>query len=333
MTRRRPATEGPEAGAALLTVLLLVAVMATVAVSVLNELRFAVRRAQNIAEREQAQWYALGAETFAARIIAQDRQANPNKTTLEAPWARGPVVFTLENGRLEGQITDASTCFNLNSVVELQGRSGYIPRDVGVAQFRRLLAAVQIQDADAQAIADALVDWIDTDDRVSDRGAEDFDYFGRTVPHRTPNTLIANPTELRALKGMTEDAYQRIRPYVCALPTSDLTVLNVNTLAVERAALLSAVVGLGLDEDGASRVLEGRPRSGWPTPEAFFLAEGIGTLEVPEVTRAQIGFTSRYFRVNARAIFGETTTSVTSLLEHTGGTRARVLTRQLGTAE
>lgn len=45
---------------ALLTVLLLVAVMAAVAVLVLDDIRFSVRRTMNAETQSQAQWYAAG---------------------------------------------------------------------------------------------------------------------------------------------------------------------------------------------------------------------------------------------------------------------------------
>jgi general secretion pathway protein K len=58
-------------GMALLTVLLLVAVMSVVAVAVLDDVRFSVRRATNAETQAQAQWYASGAEALARRQIAR----------------------------------------------------------------------------------------------------------------------------------------------------------------------------------------------------------------------------------------------------------------------
>ena len=56
-------------GMALLTVLLLVAVMSVVAVAVLDDVRFSVRRATNAEGQAQAQMYADGAELLALRQI------------------------------------------------------------------------------------------------------------------------------------------------------------------------------------------------------------------------------------------------------------------------
>ena len=54
---RRPHEEG----VALMTVLLLVAVMSTLAVGILDDIRFSLRRTENARNVGQAQWYALGA--------------------------------------------------------------------------------------------------------------------------------------------------------------------------------------------------------------------------------------------------------------------------------
>ena len=60
-----------EEGAALLTVLLLVAVMSALAVAVLDDIRFGLKRTANAETVGQAQWYALGAETVARARLAR----------------------------------------------------------------------------------------------------------------------------------------------------------------------------------------------------------------------------------------------------------------------
>src|SRR3546814_13814786 len=60
-------------GVALLTVLLLVAVMSVLVMGMLDDIRFGLRRASNAQAMAQAQWYALGAESLAMAQI--DRQA------------------------------------------------------------------------------------------------------------------------------------------------------------------------------------------------------------------------------------------------------------------
>ena len=63
-------------GMALLTVLLLVAVMAVIAVAVLDDVRFSIRRAANAETGSQARWYAAGAEVLARRQVAMEDEAS-----------------------------------------------------------------------------------------------------------------------------------------------------------------------------------------------------------------------------------------------------------------
>ena len=58
-----------ERGVALLTVLLLVAVMTLLLMAVLDDIRFGLRRAGNAQAVGQAQWHALGTEAMAMAQI------------------------------------------------------------------------------------------------------------------------------------------------------------------------------------------------------------------------------------------------------------------------
>ena len=55
---------------AVLTVLLMVSVMSVVAVAILDDVRFSVRRTANVEFQSQAQWYAAGVENLARGQIA-----------------------------------------------------------------------------------------------------------------------------------------------------------------------------------------------------------------------------------------------------------------------
>ena len=67
-------------GMALLTVLLLVAVMAALSVVMLDDIRFSVRRATNASAMDQAQWYGLGAETLARSQVRRLMDQNSSRT-------------------------------------------------------------------------------------------------------------------------------------------------------------------------------------------------------------------------------------------------------------
>src|SRR5690606_39757620 len=93
--------------------------------------------------------------------------------------------------------------------------------------------------AQAQGMADALADWIDSDDQRAPLGAEDRSYAARADGYRTGATLLAEPSELRAIRGYDAVAYARLRPHVCALPVGGPSPVNVNALVPAQAPVRS----------------------------------------------------------------------------------------------
>lgn len=261
---RRPS----ERGVALLTTLLLVAVMAMIAVAVLDDIRFAIRRASNTESLAQAQLYAVGAEALAKSRLESVLARRSGYVTLQGGWSGLPLVYPIEHGAIHMRLIDRGACFNLNSVVSGEPDS-YAVNPTGAAQFRQLLIALALPEAEAERLSDALVDWIDSDSVARPSGAEDEAYRRGAPPYRTSGDLLAEETELRAIQGFTPEVYDKIRPFVCALPIPQLTVVNVNTMLPADAPVLNAVYLGRLPVESARQVIARRPPDGWPSQTAF----------------------------------------------------------------
>lgn len=277
-----------EEGAALLTVLLLVAVMAVIAAAALEKLKFATKLAINGAAIDQARSYGLAAETIARYRIGDLLAADANKTTLAGDWAGRPQPFPIDGGIATATLDDGGNCFNLNSLVVEDGLGAYAARPAGVTQFERLMLILQIPSQDAQHIARAVADWIDSDNEPLPGGAEDGSYQG----YRTANTLMSDPSELRAVAGVRADVYTRLRPYLCALPVTDLSPININTLRPDRAALVAMLVP-GLDPDRARRVLDDRPPLGYDNAARFWDQSALAA--APPEAKDQVRTRTRWF--------------------------------------
>lgn len=290
-------------GMALLTVLLLVAVMSAVAVAVLDDVRFSVRRATNAKTQAQAQWYASGVEALARRQVARLLAAGPARTPLEPEWNGRRLSFAIEGGSISAVVTDGQACFNLNSLVEGVGED-LIARPSGTAQFLALGRAVGAPDSRMRAVADALTDWLDADSMVRSLGAEDGAYAGLATPYRTGGVLLAEVSELRAIKGVDADIYRRLRPWVCALPTSAPSPLNVNMLTPEQAPLLMMLTDNALGPQAARAVIARRPRGGWPDAAAFWAQPALAAVEVPAEAREQAAVLTRYFNLRVDIDYG-----------------------------
>ena len=287
----RPRRKNRE-GMALLTVLLLVAVMAAVAAAVLDDVRFSVRRTTNAERQAQAQLHADGAERLARRQIARLLARDPSRTPVQPDWNGRRLDFPVEGGAIGATIRDGQACFNLNSVVQGVGEDLTVRPD-GVAQFLALGRAIDAPESRMRAAADALVDWLDADAETRPLGAEDGAYAGLAEPYRTAGMMLVEVSELRAIKGVDADLYRRLRPWVCALPTTRPAPLNINTLSPGQAPLLVMLSDGGLGEDEARRLIGRRPANGWRDVAAFRVDPAAAAL--PAAADEQLSVVTRFF--------------------------------------
>lgn len=315
-----------ERGVALLTVLLLVAVMSVIAVAVLDDVRFGLRRAANARSVGQAQWYGLGAEELARVRVVRLSRATAGRTTLEGNWNGRPFRFPIEHGAIEARISDGVGCFNLNSLVEQRGER-LVRRAEGRRQFVVLMTALGLTEPLALGLANNIADWIDTDD-IADGGAEDRDYARLDPPYRTGGAMLAEVSEIRAVRGITPDLYRRIRPYVCALPTTDLSPINVNTLSPDRAVLLTMLTDGQLPRQAAARLLAERPAAGWPDTQAFWNEPLLVDHVPPAPVRDQVGVQTRFFTLDADIAFADAEVTLNSLFELQSAGAVRLVARR-----
>ena len=295
-----------ERGAALLTVLLLVAVMAVVASTALERLALATRMTGNGGSVDQARAFA-DAGTEIARLRIDDLiAANPGKTTLAGNWMGRPQPIAVPGGTARARVTDAGNCFNLNSVVAGENEASLKVRPVGISQFQALLQALGVDARQAQLAAASLGDWIDSDSVPQPGGAEDESYVQVSRPYRAANRFMVDPSELRAVAGVTPAIYDVVRPWVCALPTADLSPINVNTLLPSQAPLFAMLLQGQISVAQARELLARRPADGYGSTVQFWAplaAQGINPLE--EVGQ-QVKLTTGFFGVEVTVDVGGT---------------------------
>jgi general secretion pathway protein K len=316
------------AGMALLTVLLLVAVMAVVAVAVLDDVRFSVRRTTNAEAGAQAQWYADGAETLVRGRIAELAAggADANRTPLTPEWNGRVVSLPIDGGTLTAVIRDGQACFNLNSVVEWTG-DRWAGRPAAAAQLLTLGEAVGVDATRMRTITDSLIDWIDTDTAARPLGAEDGAYAGLAEPYRTAGVPLAEVSELRVLRGVDPPTYARLRPHLCALP-SERSPINVNTLAPEDAPLLVMLTDGALSLPAARAVIAARPAGGWTVAADFWSQAALAGLEIGPTARDQVTVRTDYFDLRIDVDHGGTHAVRTALIEARPGIEARTVIRR-----
>lgn len=313
---------------ALLAVLLMVATITIIITALLDDIRFGQRRTGNMQAIEQAQRYALGTELLASQRLTRLMQEHVGAMPPTGEWNDRPMAYPIDDGLIRIRLHDAGACFNLNGVVE--GAIGIWKRnDLGARQYAALLEAVGVDAARAQALSDTLVDWIDSDQRSQAQGAEDDAYAAGIAPYRTADTLLAEVSELRAIRGYDADVYARLRPYVCALPTPAQSV-NINSLHANDAPVVVALTAGLVSLTDARRVIASRPAKGWPSDTVFWddsaMRRAAGALD--QAIYDQVDVRSHYFTLLSEVDHAGAQAVMTSLLELDGGSRARPVARR-----
>ncbi|TAK38078.1 MAG: general secretion pathway protein GspK [Lysobacteraceae bacterium] len=328
MTRARSATR--QRGVGLLVVLVLLVVVSVLAVAMLDDIRFGLRRAGNARQVAQAQWHALGAEEVARQRLGILAGRDPGGTrastvpaALDLPIEEDGTV----RGRVRSSLADADTCFNLNSVVEGAGEQ-WQRSEAGVRQLLALLHVLGVDDGAARAFADTLVDWIDADQDPGARGAEDAAYLARDPAQLTSATLLAEPSELRALRGVEPGLYTALREYACALPVSGPSPIDVNALTAHDLPLLRMLGDGAIDASRARRILAARPATGWTSAEAFWAQPALAGFIPSAAVRQQVQVRGRYYRLEVAVAYDDALVELSSLLEADPSGRVRLLSRR-----
>ena len=296
-----------ERGTVLLTTLLIMAVMASLSIAIMDDIRFAVKRTINVGDYAQADWYVKGAEDFAESYISS--QLTPLQPAIKNELFKEPQTFTFpyEGGAMILDVRDGTDCFALGSLVTSQGAGDV----VGGRQFTNLLVVLGWPEGDARNLTGVLTDWIDADSQRGANGAEDGDYLRRDPPHRTANTALASVMELRGLEGMTEELYQSIRPYLCARKTGEKTKVNIDTAEPIDAFLLSTLLGGPDFYQTALQIIAERPPGGYGNLETLRNSAALQNFAGKEAAFDQIAFQPEYLWVEVRVDYLNATRLVT----------------------
>jgi len=305
-----------ERGIALITAVLVTALISVVAVAMVSEQQLDIRRTANILDRIQAWQFALGMETIARQALLKDIDSNKTDHRME-DWNK-PVQFPAPDGAegdmISGRIADLQGRFNLNNLVDGDGRI-----DVQqLQQFKRLLQLLELP----PGLADRVADWIDADsDPHGMDGAEDGEYTRLDPPYRTGNTPMVVPSELMLI--MPAEQYRKLEKYVAVLPADGRTRININTASREVLASLKYVTTDDIDKLLEKRKqLEKQSRKGFDKITDVFELPAFQALRTNErgfeqYWKNNCDVKSDYFLATILAQFDKGEVTLRSLIQRT----------------
>lgn len=300
-----------EAGVALITALLVVAIVTSTAVAIASRQYMEIRQTANLLGRDQAYLIALGGEFWAKQMLAEDLKEG-GIDTLDEIWASQPAAIAVQGGTIRGRIYDRQALFNLNTLIDGNGKQN----PVAMARFQRLLENHALDPNLAVAVAD----WIDSNEVIGGfGGAEDETYMTRNPPVFTANQPMLSVSELALIEGFDSERVEKLMPWVAALP--NVTPINVNTAPTEILQILAPELS-SLD---AQALVVARQGKGFASVDEF-LQHPIS--KEKKISKEGLSVSSDYFRATLRAQVGRGRIKLFSLFVRKNGKVTRLRRRQ-----
>lgn len=315
-----------QSGAALLSILLIVAALAVAALMATTAIARQTDIAKTAARRADASWAAYSAEALAKSAVAELMTHTGGRVTLMTPNLGETVSAPVRGGFVSLEISDAANCFNLNSLAGADEGASTLAR-VG---WTTLLRDLDVPANDATILANTLADWIDADANSRPGGAEDGYYLSLRPAYRAANRMMDSPRELASVMGYSLALRDALKPFVCALPDDRPARININTLSPEQAALLRATYSEALTLAAAERILMNRPEGGWPDVDSFERLPDIRAIPEGQKRTDAVSVTTGVFAVTGRTTLDSGVWPFSFLIAANSGSEPETIWRRMG---
>ena len=285
-------------GAALIMALFVTAIIASVSAGLFSMVSTNLENEKNMISEQQAILTTLSLESFTKKYL--NNKENRNNIVLAANnfSQKSPINLPLERGNLEANIVDMGQCFNLNSLISISPTGEESANQENLGFFKNLMRSLFIQDQKIEEISPAVIDWLDKDFFPdSYLGVED-DYYKNEKPSRlTSNQFFFDITELRDVKGMTEEIFQKLKPYICVFNSVE-TKININSLNPFYPNILVALSSNTLSDLEARNILNNKPLGGYSSVSDFLNQQEIKTAFSSKFSKSNLTLETKYFILN-----------------------------------
>ena len=311
-------------GVVLISILLIVLLLSSVAVLFGNKYFLSLKRAQYIEFQTLSLNIFRNMESLAQDKIEKELRFNSNKLTKDNPIINEPMVFNLNGADILGKISDYGNCFNINSIVTLND-SNYVENKNAAAAFRKILSLNEIDNNVIEEVIDQTIDWIDKDTNPRAYGLEDYYYSGPLHSPReyTGMRLMVSIEELKSIPAVKQIDWNIFKNHFCAIPILNELSLNINTLDLEDAYLLSSIFS-NLTIKDAEYILDNIPKSGFDDLNNFI--RSFPDLDL-ELAYGNITVKSNIFELNSEVNFNKFISSSKSIIIYEDNNNGFIISR------
>jgi len=312
---KQHANTGPrQRGAALLTAMIIVTLIATLAAAMVWQQWRAVQVEAAERARTQAAWILSGALDWAKLILREDQRSG-KPTALTEPWAVPLAESRLstflaadKDNNSSAEEEDSIEAFLSGSIVDAQGRYN----------LRNLILTTESTpkiDPNELATLERLCQALGVDSSVPGRIANGLRDAIAGTSANAP-LMPATVSQLTWL-GVDSGTVQALEPYVVLLPVA--TSVNVNTAARE---VLLAVIKNN-DAATAERLIQVRQRTPFKS-----LADFQTQAPSLDLTNAKLDVRSSYFEITGRLRLADRILEERSLLQRLQNGQSTILERR-----
>ena len=256
-----------QSGIVLILAMLIVVLVTSLVVSTSWRFELGMSRNENRWHGLQGRMVLEGGERLVGKLLLAEDANDPTDDGGEADhlneiW-NAPQTVPIDGGAITVELEDAQGRFNINllalpKVPVTNKPPGGADKDnpqealrcknnpelfdcqftVAQRRFIRFLQVIPLNEQlltpeEATAITQAIIDWVDPDNEVSGFGGAEQNYYsGSEVPVVVSNAPMTTISELSLVKGITAELYEKLLPYVIALPANGpgVAFLNINTM-------------------------------------------------------------------------------------------------------
>jgi general secretion pathway protein K len=263
-----------------------------------------------------------------------------------------PISREIDGGYISVEVRDAQARFNINllalpyvpsanpTIVALCKKDPQLfecKYSVSQRRFIRFLQVIPLNEAPlstdvAKEITDNIIAWLTPVSPPNIFGAEQDYYNGLDVPIVVSNGPMTSISELSLVKEVTPELYEKLLPYVIALPANgpNAALLNINTMPELMLRMFNGVA-LDIPADEAEGLELARLRNekqdveimgpgqlGFQDPQDFIdnviVGNIAGVAQVNEFDGTELVIGTKYFIYSAEVVIGDKTRRGKSLL-------------------
>jgi general secretion pathway protein K len=256
-------------GVVLISTLLIVMVMSIISIQISKNFFLSIQRDLYIDFKNHSLQLLLSSEKQAIKSIQKEMISSNEKLINKDPVLNQSYFFSNELATIQADVSDASNCFNLNSIFIKTSDSVQIKKD-NREWLERLLRLKGLDAPEIESFIDQLIDWVDPDNQPLNFGAENYFYIGPLSPinQYTPKRLLSNLSEIKNFPVLDQISFKKISNNLCVLPGLSNQLINVNTLNDSHTNLIASLFDEENLEFIESQILD-TPENGYDSANEF----------------------------------------------------------------